>query len=75
MLAIAINETTKNWIAKTFNAGVVPLYGFDETGTYTGEDNYYIVNDDSTTEIVGCETFWTRLFDQADEVITIYRKK
>ena len=75
MIAIAINETTKNWIAEKFNDGVVPLYGFDETGTYTGEDNYYIVNDNAPNEIVGCETFWTRLIDETDEVITIYRKK
>ena len=71
MIAIAINETTKQWIADEFNEGVVPEYGYDENGVYTGEDNYYLVMDDAVNEIVGCEKFWGEIFNESIELITI----
>ncbi len=63
MIVIHINMTTQQYIADTYNNGVVPEYGVVD-GVYTGEDNYYLVPDDGTpNSIVSSEEYWDWLHD------------
>ncbi len=73
MIVIHINTTTQQYIADTYNDGVIPEYGVVDD-VYTGEDNYYLVTDDDTpNKIVSCVEYWDWLHDANDTHLVIMK--
>lgn len=70
MFAIAITDRSQKHIAEKYNDGVIPALGKDDPDNPSGEDTYYIVEDDGPNRIVTTDEFYgTDLWQKANVTV------